>query len=277
MSTYSRLGKGLESLIPSVNSESESKGAHTIKLSLISVNPFQPRQVFDDDALLALSNSIKQYGVAQPILVRPKNGAYELVAGERRFRASQLAGLHSIPAVVKPYTDEESLQIALIENLDREDLNPIEEARGYRQLMTDFSYSQQDVAASVHKSRSAVANTLRLLQLPDSVQEGIMNRLISEGHGRALLGLKDVSLIPILYKEVIRQALSVRQTESRVTALNAPKVETSTKENLDEVIDQLRNLTGLKATLKGTRRRGVVSLKYTSVQELESLINRLKR
>jgi ParB family transcriptional regulator, chromosome partitioning protein len=275
VSTYSRLGKGLESLIPSGTDTVLSETTNEIKLELISVNPFQPRQVFNEEALFALRDSVKQYGVAQPILVRPKDGKYELIAGERRFRASQLAGLDSIPVVVKDYTDEESLQIALIENLDREDLNAIEEARGYKRLIEEFSYSQQDVASSVHKSRSAVANTLRLLQLPELVQDGIMNQDISEGHGRALLGLKESHLISILYKEICQQELSVRQTEARVTLLNFPKVAENHKQDMSEISKRLSLNAGFNAKIKGTERHGVVELKYTSSQELEALMKRL--
>jgi ParB family transcriptional regulator, chromosome partitioning protein len=277
VSTYSRLGKGLESLIPSGegSSESEGKSPNMIELSRISVNTFQPRQVFDDVSLNGLSDSIRQYGVVQPILVRPKQGGYELIAGERRFRASQLAGLTTIPAVVKDYTDEESLQVALIENLDRDDLSPIEEALGYKRLIDDFSYSQQAVADSVQKSRSAVANTLRLLNLPKVVQDGILSQVISEGHGRALLGLNEPHLIPIMYKEILKQELSVRQSESRVKALNKPTQKDMPSQLLLSFADQFKSETGMKTVVKGSERKGSVEIRYSSKQELDKLMTLL--
>jgi len=274
VSTYSRLGRGLESLIPSSGPKGDPQklDQSEIKLSLIKVNPYQPRQVFAPEALDALVTSIKQFGVAQPILVRPKEGGYELIAGERRFRASVKAGLETIPAVVRDYSDEESLQLALIENLDREDLNPIEEARGYKRLIDEFSFSQQKVADCMHKSRSAIANTLRLLQLPEEVQDGVMKERLSEGHARALLGVKDATLIPILYKEIVQQHLSVRQTERRVRDVNHPKILDDSLSWLEEAQTRVSSTIGLSVSIKGNDQKGKVEIKYTSQKDLERLL-----
>lgn len=217
------LGKGLSAIF--VENDIEDKNeVVTLRISQIEPNRSQPRRSFNEDALEELAKSIRTHGVLQPILVRPMlHGGYQIVAGERRYRASRLAGLTEMPAIVRELTDSETMQIALIENLQRRDLTPLEEAEGYRTLIEEFGFSQEDVARTVGKSRSAVANTLRLLNLPDGVKELVDNGKLSAGHARALLALEDDAKIPETAKRMADSGMSVREAEKLVKSLNAEK------------------------------------------------------
>ena len=217
------LGKGLSAIFVE-NDTADSNEVVSLKVSQIEPNRKQPRRSFNEDALTELAKSIEEHGVLQPILVRPMlHGGYQIVAGERRYRASRLAGLKEIPAVIRELTDSETMQLALIENLQREDLTPLEEAMGYRTLTEDFGYSQEDVAKTVGKSRSAIANTLRLLALPDEVKPMLENGSISPGHARALLGIEDKGKIGPAANRIVDKGLSVREAESMVKKLNGSK------------------------------------------------------
>lgn len=232
------LGKGLDSLIPdnksmkSVTSEKtvESKedaaaksGVQVMKINEVEPNRDQPRKNFDEDALLELSDSIKQFGVLQPLLVRKRKDYYEIIAGERRWRAAKLAGVKEVPVIEKEYTDQEILEIGLIENIQRENLNPIEEAIAYKRLLEEFKLKQDEVAERVSKSRTAVTNSMRLLKLSDKVQQMIIDDMISTGHARALLAIDDPELQYTLANKIFDEKLSVRETEKLVKEIKNPK------------------------------------------------------
>ena len=214
------LGKGLSAIF-SENDTEDKNEVVSLKISQIEPNRNQPRRNFDEDALSELAQSIKEHGVLQPILVRPMiYGGYQIVAGERRYRASRLAGLTEIPAIIRELSDSETMQIALIENLQRRDLSPLEEAQGYRKLMDEYGFSQEDVARTVGKSRSAVANTIRLLGLPDEVKELLEQGKISAGHARALLSADHDDTIIEAAGKIVKEGLSVRETEKLVKKLS---------------------------------------------------------
>ena len=215
------LGKGLSAIF--VENDTEDKNEIvTLKISQVEPNRKQPRKNFDDDALAELAESIRQHGVLQPILVRPQIfGNYQIVAGERRYRASRLAGLTEIPAIIRELSDSETMQIALIENLQRSDLSPLEEAQGYRTLIDDFGFSQEDVARTVGKSRPAIANALRLLSLPSEIIDLINSGKLSAGHGRTLLGLKNQEDMLKCAKICLENDISVRHLENIVKKINS--------------------------------------------------------
>lgn len=217
------LGKGLSAIF--IENDAEDKNEIvTLKISQVEPNRKQPRRNFDEDALAELAESISRHGVLQPILVRPQIfGGYQIVAGERRYRASRLAGLTEIPAIIRELSDSETMQIALIENLQRSDLSPLEEAAGYRSLIDDYGFSQEDVARTVGKSRPAVANTLRLLSLPDEVKPLVEENKISAGHARALLAIEDKEKLAAVAKKAAEENLSVRDTEAMVKRITAKK------------------------------------------------------
>ena len=231
------LGKGLDSLIPDNKSiksvtpdksaeakkEEEKAGVQTMKINEVEPNRDQPRKNFDEDALLELSDSIKQFGVLQPLLVRKRKDYYEIIAGERRWRAAKIAGVKEVPVIVKEYTDQEILEIGLIENIQRENLNPIEEAIAFKRLLEEFNLKQDEVAERVSKSRTAVTNSMRLLKLSDKVQQMIIDDMISTGHARALLAIDDPELQYTLANKIFDEKLSVRETEKLVKEIKNPK------------------------------------------------------
>ena len=230
------LGKGLNAIFIENDSETEG-GTVTLKISEIEPNRTQPRKEFDEQALSELAESISQHGLLQPLLVRPLTlGGYQIVAGERRYRASRMAGLTEVPVIIKELTDTETMEIALIENLQREDLSPVEEALGYKALIDEHGFSQEEVAKSVGKSRPAVANALRLLKLPDNIMEYLKDGKISAGHQRALLTLENEELMTELADEIVAKDLSVRQVEK----------------NLQEKNRQFRRKRSLKKSLHST-------------------------
>ena len=229
------LGKGLDALIPSSASESKSKSKEKEKevivekpdtfvdINKIEPNKEQPRKNFDEDSLLELSDSIKQYGLIQPILVQDRKTYYEIIAGERRWRASKLAGLKEVPVIIKNYTEQEIVEISLIENIQREDLNPIEEAKAYKRLMSEFNLKQDEIADRVSKSRTAVTNSMRLLKLCDEVQQMIINDMISTGHARAIITIEDPEEQYLLAQKIFDEKLSVRDVEKYIKNLNKPE------------------------------------------------------
>ena len=215
-----RLGKGMDALFFDSNEEKvlSSSSANTLRLSEIEPNKSQPRTEFDDDAILSLADSIRQHGVLQPILVRPlPTGGYQIVAGERRWRAARMVGLSEVPVLIKEMSDFETMQVALIENLQREDLNPIEEALGYEKLMSKYSMTQEQVAEAMGKSRPAIANSLRLLKLDDETKEMVKNGDLSAGHAKALAGVDDIKFRQELAKKTVLDKLSVRQLEKIIS------------------------------------------------------------
>ena len=228
------LGKGLDSLIPDAvgeakkkkeikNAVSENNGPETIvKITRVEPNREQPRKNFDEDALQELADSIKQFGLLQPILVQDRKEYYEIIAGERRWRAAKMAGLKEIPVIIRNYTDQEIVEISLIENIQREDLNPIEEAQAYKRLLTEFHLKQDEVAERVSKSRAAVTNSIRLLKLSDEVQQMVIDEMISTGHARALLAVENPEEQYTLAQKIFDEKLSVRDVEKLVKNLHKP-------------------------------------------------------
>lgn len=274
----SGLGRGLGALIPQRGAGHAS--AVEILISRISPNPYQPRKRFSPEDLATLRASIAAHGVLQPILVSETSTGYQLVAGERRLRAAQAAGLDRIPAVIRQLVDRDQLELALVENLQRADLDPIETADAYRQLMNRFGLSQDDVANRVGRARSTVANTLRLLELAPEIQGAVADGRLSEGHGRALGGLPPEIQARVL-DSVIGQELSVRQTEELVRRLREPKPvkeETParpTDPELERVEEELRRALGTKVSLARSRRGGRIVIEYYSDEELGRLYERL--
>ncbi len=281
------LGKGLDSLIPKnetkkqvsevVNTDVQDKAEQVVKLTSIEPNPLQPRKQFDEDTLLELSESIKQFGVIQPITVRKVNDMYQIVAGERRWRASRLAGLKEVPVIIKEYTDQEVMEIGLIENIQRQDLNPIEEAIAYKKLLSEFNLKQDELAEKVSKSRTVITNSMRLLKLDDRVQQMIVDEMLTTGHARALLAIDDVELQYKTAVKIFDEKLSVREVEKLIKALKAPKKEKINKEpdiimkDLEtKIIDRL----GTKVNIKqGSNNKGKIEIEYFSTEEFERLFD----
>jgi ParB family chromosome partitioning protein len=277
----SRVAGGGEA--PSSTASSSSEGVVSIAIADIHPNPAQPRRHFSEESLQELSASLKRHGLIQPILVRPHGAGYQIVAGERRWRAAQRAQLHQVKAIVRELSDEETLEIALIENIQRQDLNPIEEAEAYRKLCDDFGHSQSELAAIVEKSRSHVANMMRLLELPLLVRELVIEGKLSMGHARALLGSDDSARLAAV---VVKQGLSVRQTEalvrrSRVEEGKAPKPRvteaTASDADIRAVEQHLGDLLGLRVKIahKGVGGAGAVTFEYRSLDQLDMLCQRL--
>lgn len=273
------LGRGFDALFVDNSAEelSEEKGVVTLRLSDIEPNKNQPRQIFDDDALSELSDSIREHGVLQPLIVRPMlDGSYQLVAGERRWRASRLAGLSEVPVIVRALTDSEVAIIALIENLQREDLNPIEEAEGISRLIQEHGFTQEQAADKLGKSRSALTNTLRLMKLPEKVRGLVSDEFLSAGHARALLGLEDAALIEETAEEVVARKLSVRETEKLVKQLNSYKEDKPKKVKkrdtyFDEVELSLSNALGRKVVVRDSGKGGKLEFEFFDKEDLTKL------
>lgn len=288
-------GLGLGSLIPPVEDEGEEKIVEVIKevvvpaetelnINLIEPNPDQPRKKFDEDALTELSESIKEHGLIEPIIVQKKGERYIIVAGERRWRACRLAKLKTVPVVIKDYEDKERYEIAIIENVQRQDLNAIEEAMAYQQLIDEYKYKQDEVAVRVSKSRVAITNSLRLLKLDKRVQELIVNDLISGGHARALLSLTSNDQQYEVATKIIDEKMSVRETEKYVKALLNRQEKESKKKTLEneaiyrEYENNLRDILGSKVEIqrKGSN-KGKIVIEYNSTDEFEKLYDIIKR
>ena len=288
------LGKGLDSLIPdnksmkSVTSEKtvESKedaaaksGVQVMKINEVEPNRDQPRKNFDEDALLELSDSIKQFGVLQPLLVRKRKDYYEIIAGERRWRAAKLPGVKEVPVIEKEYTDQEILEIGLIENIQRENLNPIEEAIAYKRLLEEFNLKQDEVAERVSKSRTAVTNSMRLLKLSDKVQQMIIDDMISTGHARALLAIDDPELQYTLANKIFDEKLSVRETEKLVKEIKNPKKPKEKKPVANSFIyqdleEKMKSVFGTKVSIASKGKgKGKIEIEYYSDDELEHLFD----
>ena len=275
------LGKGLGAIF--IENDTEDRNATvTLKISEIEPNRSQPRKDFDEKALTELAESIKEHGLIQPILVRPLiGGGYQIVAGERRYRACRMAGLTEVPVTIRELTDEETMELALIENLQRENLNPLEEALGYKSLMDEYSFSQEQVAKAVGKSRSAVANTLRLLNLPEDVTELVKEGKLSAGHARALLAFDDEALMIKTAKSVVDEDLSVRQVEKLAKKKTAPPKlpKAEPKASYFSMVEQtLTEYLGKKVTiapLKG-KKGGLLQIEFYSNEDLKDLAQRLE-
>jgi ParB family transcriptional regulator, chromosome partitioning protein len=276
------LGRGLSALIP--QRDEGARPTQDLAVSQIVPNPYQPRRSFDQAALDELAASVAEHGVLQPILVNETIDGYVLVAGERRWRAAQIAGLERIPAVVRSVAEREQLALALVENLQRANLSPLDEAHAFRRMIVEFGLTQEDVAARVGRSRSAVANTVRLLELPQLVQDAIASAAISEGHGRAIAGLDDETAQVQVLRLVTERGLSVRQTEELVRRLRAepdgheaPAARMTSKENpeLERIANGLRSALGTKVSLAAGRRGGRITIEYYDDDDLARLYERL--
>jgi ParB family chromosome partitioning protein len=273
------LGRGLASLIPQ---RAQPVGTADIAIARIQVNPYQPRKHMDEEALATLAASIAEHGVIQPIIVSETLEGYRLIAGERRVRAAQMAGLDRIPAVVRQVADHDQLQLALIENIQRADLDAIEEAHAYRQLIDEFGLSQEDVAARVGRARSTIANTLRLLDLDPAVQEAIAQGRITEGHARAIAGLP-TDAQPRVLATVLERDLSVRETEEVVRRLRQPQKAQvqvrvqrhDTDPDLERVEEDFRRSLGTKVSLARTRRGGRIVIEYYSEDDLGRIYEKI--
>ncbi|MBY0054286.1 ParB/RepB/Spo0J family partition protein [Brevibacillus agri] len=270
------LGKGLNALITS-NLIEEGEQVKEVSVSEIRPNPYQPRKEFEQSAIDELANSIREHGIIQPLIVRKSIKGYELVAGERRLRAAKLAGLKQVPVVVKAYTDQQLMEIALIENLQRENLNPLEEAEAYEKLIAHHDYTQEQLAQRIGKSRPHVANMLRLLQLPESIRKMVSAAELSMGHARALLGVSDEKVQKQLAKDVVEKGLNVRQLEELVKQLSVSR-ETKKKKPaksepiLIELEERLRSRFGTAVKIKKGAKRGKIEIDFYSQEDLQRII-----
>lgn len=288
----SGLGKGLDSLIKdnssakktaAANTSSENKaeemksGEQMMKINMVEPNRDQPRKKFEEDALLELADSIKQFGVLQPLLVRKRKDYYEIIAGERRWRAAKMAGVKEVPVIIKDYTEQEIVEIGLIENIQRENLNPIEEAMAFKKLLEEFNLKQDEVAERVSKSRTAVTNSMRLLKLDERVQEMIVDDMISTGHARAILAIDDKEQQYDLANKIFDEKLSVRETEKLVKEIKNPKKPKMKKKVENEFVytdleNRMKEVMGTKVNIssKGNG-KGKIEIEYYSDDELERM------
>lgn len=292
----SGLGKGLDTLIPSggykkatvpsrqdnVLEKIVTKEEISVKITEVEPNRDQPRKNFDEDALLELADSIKQFGIIQPLIVQKKGEYYEIIAGERRWRAAKLAGLKEVPVIIKKYTEQERVEIALIENIQREDLNPIEEAQAFKRLLNEFSLKQDELAERVSKSRTAVTNSMRLLKLDERVQQMLVDEKISTGHARTLLALEDQEVQYNLANKIFDENLSVRETERMIKALLKQKKEKIVPKVENEFIykgieEKIKMILGTKVTVNHkNNNKGRIEIEYYSNDELERIMDLLE-
>lgn len=285
------LGKGLDTMIPPVKNEKRSekgdpaKGPETlVNITKVEPNREQPRKNFDEDALLELSESIKQYGLLQPILVQDRKDYYEIIAGERRWRAAKLAGLKQVPVIIKNLTDQEIVEISLIENIQRENLNPIEEAQAYKRLLNEFHLKQDEVAERVSKSRTAVTNSMRLLKLSDDVQRMVIDEMITTGHARALLGVEDPAEQYNLAQRIFDEKLSVREVEKIVKNMGKPVkpkkekvVDKSMQVIYDDISEKLKTQLGTKVNIVPKEDgSGKIEIEFYSHDELDRILDLMK-
>ena len=292
------LGKGLDSLIAPSSAAKSSAGSAKkepeekvvekvvekpvemkVRISEVEPNREQPRKNFDEDGLIELADSIRQFGILQPILVKKKEEYYEIIAGERRWRAAKLAGLKEVPVIVKEFSDQEVVEISLIENIQRESLNPIEEAVAFKRLMEEFHLHQDEIAERVSKSRTAVTNSMRLLKLDDRVQQMVIDEMITTGHARALLAIEDKDEQYILAGKVFDEKLSVRETERLVKEVLNPKVkkpkETDSAQDAiyESLEEKIKGIVGTKVSIRrGSKQKGKIEIEYYSQEELERLV-----
>ena len=285
------LGKGLDTMIPPVKNEKKSekgdpaKGPETlVNITKVEPNREQPRKNFDEDALLELSESIKQYGLLQPILVQDRKDYYEIIAGERRWRAAKLAGLKQVPVIIKNLTDQEIVEISLIEYIQRENLNPIEEAQAYKRLLNEFHLKQDEVAERVSKSRTAVTNSMRLLKLSDDVQRMVIDEMITTGHARALLGVEDPAEQYNLAQRIFDEKLSVREVEKIVKNMGKPVkpkkekvVDKSMQVIYDDISEKLKTQLGTKVNIVPKEDgSGKIEIEFYSHDELDRILDLMK-
>lgn len=272
------LGKGINALFPGENL-TKNESVSQINISEIKANPYQPRKIFDNAALDELSESIKEHGILQPVVVRKAGKRFELVVGERRFRAAKLAKLDEIPAIIKELTDQQMMELAILENLQREDLTPIEEAEAYQKLMEALNLTQEQLAFRLGKSRPHIANHVRLLALPKEVRQMISDKQLSMGHGRTLLGLRSKKIIPETADKVVKDNLNVRQLENLVQRLNedVPRETIEKKKDIfiEEKQSELRDRFGTNVQIKKNKNKGKIEIEFFSEEDLERILELL--
>lgn len=296
MAAKKGLGKGLDSLIsdkvnkPATTAVEKPKSEHAADAIIMDINKVepnreQPRKKFDEDALLELSESIKQFGVLQPLLVTERKDYYEIIAGERRWRAAKMAGLKEVPVIIKKLTEQEIMEISLIENIQRENLNPIEEALAYKKLINEFNLKQDEVAERVSKSRTAVTNAMRLLKLNDKVQQMVIDEMLTTGHARALLAIEDEDMQHTVAQQIFDEKLSVRDTEKLVKNIQNGKKTAKEKEVLDpklkviydDLAEQMKKILGTKVLINAKdEKSGKIEIEYYSQDELDRIIDLIR-
>lgn len=279
------LGKGLDTMIPERITETDTKEENVSRETLLPINEiepnkYQPRKSFDEEGLKELADSIRQYGIIQPLIVQKKGKLYEIIAGERRWRASRLAGLKEVPVIIKDYSPQEVVEIALIENIQREDLNPIEEAQAYQRLIREYNLKQEELAERVSKSRVTITNALRLLKLDDRVQQMLIDSTLSGGHARSLLSLEDANLQFETACKIVEKKLSVRETENLVRQLLKAKPNKESKTTDDnsfiyrDIEEKLKNIIGTKVSINRRKNnKGKIEIEYYSDEDLERIID----
>lgn len=278
MSKKFALGKGLGALIPDELGLKEHKdnSEMLISINLIRSNDNQPRKAFDDEKIAELAESIKHHGIVQPIILKKDNNGYIIVAGERRWRAAKLLALKEVPAVVMELTDKQVLEISLIENIQRENLNPIEEAIAYKQLLSEFSLTQEELSKRIGKSRVSITNTMRLMNLNENVQQYIIDGVISEGHGRVLLGISNNNLQYEIAQKVIDEKLSVRELETIVKSLNKEKIDIVKTREINpyykDITNRLENYFGTKVNINSKNNKGKIQIEYYSEEDLQRIL-----
>jgi len=273
------LGRGLEALIPQTQPKEKFEKAVYLKIEQIKPNPYQPRQEFKEEEIKELSLSIQQKGLLQPIIVRKKGQDYELIAGERRLRAAKLLNLQEIPAIIREVDEKEALELSLIENIQRQDLNPIEEAEAFRHLMEKFGLTQEQIAQLIGKSRVTVTNTLRLLKLPLSIQEEMRKGNISFAHGRLLLEIQDPQKQKILAQKIIDKSLSIKELENLISKIPLPKkrIKKTTHPYLREIEEELQNILGTKVKIVEGRKRSSIQIEFYSSEDLKRILEIFKK
>lgn len=287
----SGLGKGLDTLIPEniIKPEKKSMGQHSeikVKITKVEPNKNQPRKKFDEDGLLELAESIKQFGILQPIIVQEREDYFQIIAGERRWRAAKLAGLKEVPIIIKKYSDQEIVEISLIENIQRENLNPIEEAKAYKRLLNEFNLKQDEVAERVSKSRTAVTNSMRLLKLDDRIQNMVIEEMLTSGHARTLLSLNDPKIQYTVAMKIFDEKLSVRDTEKLIKKINnenEKKKEDKTEvrnDSLDyiykDLAEKIKSVIGTKVNVTPkTKSKGKIEIEYYSHEDLDRIMELL--
>ena len=285
------LGKGLDSLIPektkineinSDNKEQDNKESVSVDIQKVEPNRNQPRKNFDEDSLIELSDSIRQFGILQPLIVQDKKDYFEIIAGERRWRAAKMANLKEVPVIIKEFSKQEIVEISLIENIQREDLNPIEEAIAFKRLLDEFHLKQDEVAERVSKSRTAVTNSMRLLKLSEKVQQMVIDDMLTTGHARALLGIDDSEKQYIVAQKIFDEKLSVRETEKLIKKIQNEKENPPQKEKLSDpkldiiyqdIEEKMKNILGTKVSIhKKDKNKGRIEIEYYSEAELERIV-----
>lgn len=285
-------GRGVNALFGEENIEvavkNDDKSLIEVSINKIDNNREQPRKAFDDESLMELADSIKEVGILQPLTVKEVDNGYEIIAGERRWRAARIAGLSTVPVIVKKYSELEALEAALIENLQRVDLNPLEEAQTYKRLSTEFNLNQEEIASRVGKSRTVIANAMRLLNLDTRVQDFVREGRLSNGHARALLAISDENIQYELAEKIIEEELSVRQTEEMVKEYNQPKTDENAEKIKKGIKDpeavraylalakDLKSVLGAKVNIKNGKNKGKIEIEYYSDDELERLVGLIK-